>query len=125
MVHAAGIGIAMWIFNLVLYDSVGFEPHDGIGNVALAARKVALLFSANFGKSVSNVASGDKYDAFATIRTIAVTLVTRFKVLLLGYSLVGTVVWGSYRASLTSNLSIREYRNPFSSIAQLAETDYV
>ncbi len=39
--------------------------------------------------------------------------------------MVGTVVWGSYRASLTSNLSIREYRKPFSSIAELAETDFM
>ncbi len=48
-----------------------------------------------------------------------------FPILLFGFALTGTVVWGSYRASLTSLLSVREYRLPFSNLNELAfNADY-
>ena len=38
--------------------------------------------------------------------------------------LVGSVVWMAYRASLTSELSIRRVKKPFNSLESLLETDY-
>ncbi len=93
-----------------------YEANEGRGSgpgplsaVWATFKNLFLFFSAYFGRSLSStiVQFGDK-----------------FRSLLFAYSLAGTVVWISYRASLTSNLSTREYKFPFSSMASLLETDY-
>ncbi len=66
-----------------------------------------MLFSSYFGKSFSGIRGGD-----------------RLRTLLFGYSLVGTVIWISYRASLTSNLAIREPALPFITLEGLLVSDY-
>ena len=44
-----------------------------------------------------------------------------YKVILFSSSMVGVVIWMSYRASLASRLAITEYHLPFKSISGLAD----
>ena len=49
----------------------------------------------------------------------------QLQVILFASSIVGTVIWMSYRASLASTLAVREFRLPFESLAELADNrDY-
>ena len=47
-----------------------------------------------------------------------------FKIWLFSIFLVGNVVWMSYRASLTSELSNRTHKKPFSNLEELLHSDF-
>ena len=55
--------------------------------------------------------------------TIIESIIT-FKTILLASSLVGIVIWMSYRASITSHLSVREQKMPFTTLAELADNEH-
>ena len=68
-----------------------------------------VAFKANFGGKPS-FALADK----------SVTL----QIILFTCLLVGSVIWMAYRASLTSELSVRRVSKPFDSLESLLESDY-
>ena len=45
------------------------------------------------------------------------------KIILFSSSMVGMVIWMSYRASLASTLAVRQFRLPFESVAELADNN--
>ena len=49
---------------------------------------------------------------------------TSYKIVLFDCLLVGSVVWMAYRASFTSELSVKKLKLPFNDLQSLSETDY-
>ena len=49
---------------------------------------------------------------------------TMYQILLFNCLLVGSVIWMAYRASLTSELSVRKFKLPFNSLENLLVSDY-
>ena len=68
-----------------------------------------VAFKANFGGKPSFALA----DKSVTIQIILFTCL-----------LVGSVIWMAYRASLTSELSVRRVSKPFDSLESLLESDY-
>ena len=58
-----------------------------------------------------------------SVRSYTIEMIIILKIILFASSLVGAVIWMSYRASITSNLSVREHKMPFTSLAELADVD--
>ena len=88
----------IWIFNVVQRKRF---------TVFEITQYPVVLFSAYFGKKFHIEHRTDQ-----------------IKPLLFGFAICSTVVWISYRASLTSKLSIRDTKLPFTSLEELLETDY-
>ena len=58
-----------------------------------------------------------------SVKCYTIEIMIILKIILFASSLVGAVIWMSYRASITSNLSVREHKIPFTSLAELADVD--
>ena len=112
-----------------------------------AVRELVMFLFSNLGKSYHSVNNDDKStikgpclivcklmnqyccininanNIIITKLTLSVNYRVTFKTILFASSLVGAVIWMSYRASITSNLSVREHRLPFSTLSELAAND--
>ena len=85
------------------------EPRKCHGTVVELVFNYWFLFCSNFGKAVGSTRHGGK----APVR-----------ILLFSAMFVGNIIWMSYRASLTSELSNRAERLPFESLEELLVSDY-
>ena len=93
----------MWLY----YDKVFMVKIASILEYGCEAVQCWIIFSASY--------LGNGFTKMPHNRQSAV------KVILFSSSMVGVVIWMSYRASLASMLAITEYYLPFESISGLAD----